>query len=300
MAAVRTRPRPRRTRLARTAVWLSALLVATVVAVVLVLNRTQVLPLAQVRCAATSDGTSWYLTPEQADNAALIVGISVQRGLPAHAATIAIATAVQESKLVNVTHGDRDSLGLFQQRPSQGWGTAAQVVDPVHATNAFYDALIAVPGYETMPVTAAAQAVQRSAFPEAYAQHEPQARAWASALTGFSTAAVTCQLRAPDGAGSAEAFAAHVRRDLGPLGVTPGSATATGLPIVVTTATGVPADARARQAWSTAEGVVAIAQAEQVTSVAVADQAWTRDRGTWQASGTTVPTGEVDVTLAVG
>lgn len=300
MAAVTTRPRRRRTRLARTVVWLSALLVVGVVAVVLVLNRTQVLPLAQVRCAATSDGTSWYLTPEQADNAALIVGISVQRGLPAHAATIAIATAVQESKLVNVTHGDRDSLGLFQQRPSQGWGTAAQVVDPVHATNAFYDALIAVPGYETMAVTAAAQAVQRSAFPEAYAEHEPQARAWASALTGFSTAAVTCQLRAPDGAGSAEAFAAHVRRDLGPLGVTPGSATATGLPIVVTTATGVPADVRARQAWSTAEGVVAIAQAEQVTSVAVADQAWTRDRGTWRPSGSTLPTGEVHVALAVG
>ncbi|MHB1488954.1 MAG: hypothetical protein ACYCTH_00465 [Cellulomonas sp.] len=300
MAAVTTRPRRRRTRVARTLVWLSALLVVAVVAVVLALNRTQVLPLAQVRCAATADGTSWYLTPEQADNAALIVGISMQRGLPAHAATIAIATALQESKLVNVTHGDRDSLGLFQQRPSQGWGTAAQVVDPVHATNAFYDALIAVPGYATMAVTAAAQAVQRSAFPEAYAQHEPQARAWASALTGYSTTAVTCHLRAPDAAGSAASFAAHVRRDLGPLAVTPGSATPAGLPIVVTTATGVPADVRTRQAWSTAEGVVAIAQAEQVTVVTVADQEWTRARGTWQASGTTVPTGEVHVTLAVG
>ena len=300
MAAVTTRSRRRRTRLARTIGWLSALLVVGVAAVVLALNRTQVLPLAQVRCAATSGGTSWFLSPEQADNAALIVGISVQRGLPAHAATIAIATALQESKLVNVTHGDRDSLGLFQQRPSQGWGTAAQVVDPVHATNAFYDALIAVPGYQTMAVTAAAQAVQRSAYPEAYAQHEPQARAWASALTGYSTAAMTCHLRAPDGAGSADAFAAHVRRDLGPLAVTPGSTTPTGLPIVVTTAAGDPADVRTRQAWSAAQGVVAIAQAEQVTSVSVADQAWSRDRGTWQPSGSTLPAGEVHVTLAVG
>ncbi|OIQ77952.1 hypothetical protein GALL_403440 [mine drainage metagenome] len=68
----------------------------------------------------------------------------------------------------------------------------------------------------------------------------------------------------------------------------------------MTTATGVPADVRTRQAWYTAEGVVAIAQAEQVTVVTVADQEWTRARGTWQASGTTVPTGEVHVTLAVG
>jgi len=300
MGAVTTGSGRRRTRFARTLTWLAALLIVAVVAVVVALNRTQVLPLAQVRCAATSDGTSWYLTPEQADNAALIAGISVQRGLPAHAATIAIATALQESKLVNVTHGDRDSLGLFQQRPSQGWGTAAQVVDPVHATNAFYDALVAVPGYETMAVTAAAQAVQRSAFPEAYAQHEAQARAWASALTGYSTTAVTCRLRAPDAAGTAEAFAAHLRRDLGPLAVTPGSTTTTGLPLVVTTTAGVPADVRARQAWSTAEGVVAIAQAEQVTAVAVADQEWTRARGTWRPSGTALPAGEVHVTLAVG
>ncbi len=300
MAAVTARPTRRRRRTARTLTGLAALLVVAVVAVVVALNRTQVLPLAQVRCAATSDGTSWYLTPEQADNAALIAGISVQRGLPARAATIALATALQESKLVNVTHGDRDSLGLFQQRPSQGWGTAAQVVDPVHATNAFYDALVAVPGYETMAITAAAQAVQRSAFPEAYAKHEPQARAWASALTGFSTAAVTCHLRAPDAAGTAEAFAAHVQRDLGPLTITPGAATTTGLPLVVTTAAGVPVDARTRNAWSAAQGVVAIAQAEQVTAVAVADQSWTRARGTWQPSGTPLPTGEVHVTLAVG
>ena len=67
--------------------------------------------------------------------------------MPAHAATIALATALQESKLYNLHGGDRDSLGLFQQRPSQGWGTRGEILDPVHATNAFYDALARVPGY---------------------------------------------------------------------------------------------------------------------------------------------------------
>jgi hypothetical protein len=297
MAGVRDRPARRRRRLARTVGWLAALLVVAVGAIVLVLDRSQVLPLAQVRCAATSNGTSWYLTPEQADNAALIAAIAVQRGLPARAATIGIATALQESKLVNVTHGDRDSLGLFQQRPSQGWGTAAQVVDPVHATNAFYDALVKVPGYETMAITAAAQAVQRSAFPEAYAQHEEQARAWASGLTGWSPAAVTCHLRAPDAAGTVEGFGARVQRDLGALPVTPGTPDQTGLPVTLTTAAGAD-DVRSRQAWSVAQWSVAVAQAEQVTTVAVTDQEWSRTRGTWQRSGSTVPVGEVRVTLA--
>jgi len=81
-----------------------------------------------VRCAALLDGTSWYLDPEQSGNAALLGGIAEARGLPARAVTIAIATALQESKLANITYGDRDSLGLFQQRPSQGWGTEEQVL----------------------------------------------------------------------------------------------------------------------------------------------------------------------------
>jgi hypothetical protein len=127
-------------------------------------------------------------------NAATIVGIAVRRGLPARAATIAIATALQESKLVNVRYGDRDSLGLFQQRPSQGWGTEAQVLDPVYATNAFYDRLVEVRDYRSLPITVAAQRVQRSGFPDAYAQHEQNARVVAAALTGQSAPAVSCAL----------------------------------------------------------------------------------------------------------
>src|SRR5687767_12946959 len=93
-------------------------------------------------CSATLAGRTVDLTTEQAENAALIAAIGVGRGLPARAVSIALATAYQESKIRNLDHGDRDSLGLFQQRPSQGWGTPKQVRDPYYATNAFYDALV--------------------------------------------------------------------------------------------------------------------------------------------------------------
>ena len=143
-------------------------------------------------CRAEVDGRTVVLDLEQAENAALIVALSVQRGMPARAATIALATAYQESDLYNIESGDRDSLGLFQQRPSQGWGTREQVLDPVYATNAFYDALAEIGDYESMRITEAAQEVQRSGFPEAYADHEDDARVLASALTGYSPGAFHC------------------------------------------------------------------------------------------------------------
>ena len=93
-------------------------------------------------CTATVDGHTVSLDPEQAEHAGLITAIAVSRGLPARAASIALATAYQESDLRNLEGGDRDSLGLFQQRPSQGWGEPEEILDPVYATNAFYDALV--------------------------------------------------------------------------------------------------------------------------------------------------------------
>jgi hypothetical protein len=126
------------------------------------------------------------LSTEQSENAATIAAVGVRRGLPARAVSIALATAYQESKINNLDHGDRDSLGLFQQRPSMGWGTPEQLQDPHYATNAFYDALEKVDGYDSMRITEAAQAVQRSGFPEAYEDHADDARALASALTGYS------------------------------------------------------------------------------------------------------------------
>jgi hypothetical protein len=137
-------------------------------------------------CTATVAGRTVDLDTEQSENAALIAAIGVQRGLPARAASIALATAYQESKITNIEHGDRDSLGLFQQRPSQGWGTEEQILDPYYAINAFYDALVKIDGYESMRITEAAQAVQRSGFPEAYEDHAADARSLASALSGNS------------------------------------------------------------------------------------------------------------------
>src|SRR5690554_2582947 len=82
-----------------------------------------------VRCAAQLEGTQWYLEPDQAETAALLSATSLRRGLPARATTIALATGLQESKLRNIDYGDRDSVGIFQQRPSQGWGTVEQIMD---------------------------------------------------------------------------------------------------------------------------------------------------------------------------
>src|SRR3954452_14369496 len=112
--------------------------------------------------------SSSTFTPEQMNNAATISAVGTKLGLPAHAATVALATALQESKLRNLEGGDRDSVGLFQQRPSQGWGTVAQLRDPVYAATEFYEKLEQLPNWETLPITEAAQAVQRSGAPEAY------------------------------------------------------------------------------------------------------------------------------------
>jgi hypothetical protein len=145
-------------------------------------------------CEAVANGVTFSVDPEQMANVATISGVAMKRRLPARAATIALATARQESKFRNLSYGDRDSQGLFQQRPSQGWGTVAQVRDPVYASNAFYDALVKIDGYQELEITDVAQRVQRSAYPQAYADHEPEGRVYASALSGNSPAALTCSL----------------------------------------------------------------------------------------------------------
>lgn len=123
---------------------------------------------------ATQLGEHAY-TAEQMTIAHTIVDTTASRGLPTRAAVLAVATALVESGLENLDHGDRDSLGVFQQRPSQGWGSAAQLLDPVYATNAFLDALVAIPGWRHLPPGVAEQLVQRSAFPERYAPRHREA-----------------------------------------------------------------------------------------------------------------------------
>lgn len=170
-----------------------ALLAVGVIVAVNVYDRVGPL-LSSEKCRVEVAGHEVTLSPEQAENAALMAAISLRRAMPARAASIAIATAAQESKLYNIEHGDRDSLGLFQQRPSQGWGTREQILNPYYSINAFYDALARVEGYETMEITEAAQEVQRSAYPDAYADHEEDARAVASALTGNSPRSFMCTI----------------------------------------------------------------------------------------------------------
>jgi hypothetical protein len=174
-------------------------------------------------CTAQVSGLTVDLSTEQAENASIIAAVGVRRAMPARAVSIALATAFQESKLRNLDHGDRDSLGLFQQRPSQGWGSSSQITDPYYAANKFYDELQKVDGYQTMRITEAAQKVQRSGFPEAYEEHAPDARALASALTGYSRAKFTCVVRSSnltrlpkqrEGRNGLTARADTVRRDL--------------------------------------------------------------------------------------
>ncbi len=167
-------------------------------------------------CSVGSAPTDYGLTPDQTQNAAIIAAVAAGRGLADHAVTVALAAALQETQLQNLDHGDRDSLGLFQQRPSEGWGTPAQILDPVYAATAFYDHLVLIPGWETLAVTDAAQQVQHSATPTAYAAWEGEARALAEALTGETPAGLSCRLPTFDGSSpAAGALAGAASREFG-------------------------------------------------------------------------------------
>ncbi|MBG6182175.1 hypothetical protein IWX65_000104 [Arthrobacter sp. CAN_A214] len=262
----------RRRRRARAAVVLVVLLSLVAGAVHLAVTRvndTQVL--VRERCSAAVGPDSYELRPSQARNAALIAGVAVARGLPARAASIAIAAAIQESGLENIDYGDDagpDSRGLFQQRPSQGWGTEEQIMDPLYATNAFYDALVRVPGYESLPITEAAQTVQRSALPDAYADHEPEGRAFASALTGESAASLTCVLRDSQQPGTVEAVASQLANLFGErTGFIDGGS--------------LIREVEGAQGWAEAHWAVANANALSLDSVSFSGSQWTRDQGEW-------------------
>ncbi|MEZ0164662.1 hypothetical protein AB2L27_07775 [Kineococcus sp. LSe6-4] len=308
----RPRPRPRRTppgvRRTRRLRLVTVLAVTGLVVAggVVWLARDPQAPVVVERCRAGVDGESTSMSPEQAANAATVVGLAVRRGLPARAATIGIATIVQESGMRNLDHGDRDSLGLFQQRPSQGWGTPEQVQDPVYATNAFYDALVEVDGYRDLPVTDAAQRVQRSGFPLAYGDHEPEARLVASTLTGYTPGGFTCHLRpAPVSQRSGDDV------DLSPVAQrfadAAGTQVTTATPRVVAGTRGraleftLEGPEAERLAWAVAGWSVASASVYDVTEVSVQGSRWSREesgRG-WTATATGLPRGGVQVRLGV-
>ena len=131
-------------------------------------------------------------TSEQVANAATIITVGQALQIPARGWAIAVATAMQESQLLNLHGGADDSIGLFQQRPSQGWGSPAQLHDPQYAATKFYQELATIDGWQTMPLTEAAQKVQVSTYPNAYAKWETDATHLVSALSGITTDLGVC------------------------------------------------------------------------------------------------------------
>nr|WP_239144416.1 hypothetical protein [Streptomyces sp. SID14515] len=238
--------------------------------------------------ATDEDGAvshTYEMSLAQAVNAATISAVGTTRGMPERAVTIALATALQESTLRNIDYGDRDSLGLFQQRPSQGWGTPEQLMDPVYSAGEFYDHLAEVPGYSRLPLTVAAQRVQRSGFPQAYAKHEPDAALLAAALTGRKPASLNCtpSTATADGPGDAGQVRAELVRAFGkdvlPGTVAAGSAAASTVSVPVrATATRSEDKASPRRGWELAHWAVAQSEALRIERVSYANRVW--DAGT--------------------
>jgi hypothetical protein len=224
---------------------------------------------------------SYDLDTSQAAVASTMVGVVTRRGLPERAAVLALAAGLQESKLHNLAsgEGDRDSVGVLQQRPSQGWGTEAQLGDVRFATGAFLDALLKVPHWQALDLAVAVQDVQISADGGAYAQHEPEAQALSDALTGRRPAAISCTFHKPTTVAPVTTVASQVLRDLP---VNP--------PTTAGTTVSVPG-----ASWQTAAWFVANADRLGIDRVAYKGTAWVRDKG-WKPA--TAPATAVVATLA--
>ncbi|MCB5166936.1 hypothetical protein LG634_19075 [Streptomyces bambusae] len=247
----------------------------------------------------SGEGSEYEMSPEQAGHAATIAAVGAAKGMPERAVTIALATAMQESGLRNLDHGDRDSLGLFQQRPSQGWGTPAQIRDPVYSAGIFYDRLAEVRGYARLPLTVAAQKVQLSGFPQAYAKHEPDAALLSAALTGRTPAALSCAGPVPQEAGDAARVRKELVRAFGAGGRTAGrtgSAGAAG-PQVADRELAVPVP-DLKRGWERAHWAVANAARLDIAEVAYDGKTWRAGQhgGRWRAS--TADRDRVSVTVA--
>jgi len=220
------------------------------------------------------DAPAVTLDAAQMANAATITAVGVRRRMPERGVVVALATALQESKLENLPGGDRDSLGLFQQRPSQGWGTPEQIRDPRYAAGKFYAGLAKVRGWQDMRVTDAAQAVQRSAFPEAYEKWADEAAVLAAALLGRATGAVACTVPgepALRGGPALTALGEILELDWGKVEtVSPGDVTGLAVAAADTTS-----------GWRYAHWLVSHATDHGVKRVAFAGLEWSADGGRW-------------------
>ncbi|KOV59479.1 Co/Zn/Cd efflux system component [Streptomyces sp. NRRL WC-3618] len=266
--------------------------------------------------SAGGAGATYRFTPEQAVNAATITAVGTTRGLPERAVAIALATSLQESGLRNLPHGDRDSLGLFQQRPSMGWGTEKEIMDPAHSAGEFYDHLVKISDYTRLPLTLAAQRVQRSGYPEAYAKHEPDAVLLAAALTGHAAATLTCEGRPdPTPPGGPDAVRVALLRDFGrdvlavagaevarrtAAAPSPSPTAPTAVALRTVTVPVPPGTGKAhrtaahRRGWQLAQWAVANASALHIQNVSYAGRRWTAGStdSQWRPVGTGNGVGE--------
>jgi len=229
--------------------------------------KAPALPPSPSRLVTTPSGRL-RLDPAQAANVATIAAVGKRMGLEDHAVTVALVASLQESKLRNLPSGDLDSIGLFQQRPSQGWGAPVELIDPVYAASAFFRALVRVPGWAAMPVGDAAQQVQRSAAPDAYGPWEAQGRILAEAFTGEVGAALACRFAGPASPGL--------------------SAPASPLEDAVTAELGSPAlgaSVPEARGWTVASWLVGHAYEYGISSVTFQGQVWTPSSGAWTPQG---------------
>jgi hypothetical protein len=202
---------------------------------------------------------------------------------------IAYATALQESKLQNLDYGDLDSVGVFQQRPSQGWGTARQIENPVYATERFFDALVRVPQYLSLPIDVAAQEVQHSADGSAYGQYAGVGTALAAAFTGADPHSVWCSYADAPGQASLAAAGQAMTAAFGLPAHRNGAAMVVGV------------DANA-QGWAVAAWLVSHAATYGIDSVRYQGYQWLgfSGPGHWQAGQASPPAAAATATVEFG
>ncbi|MGD0703846.1 MAG: hypothetical protein ABSA02_28675 [Trebonia sp.] len=249
-------------------------------------------------CQAGTGANALGLDFGQAADAAIIAGVAARDRLPRKALTVAYATGLQESKLENLSYGDRDSVGIFQQRPSEGWGTTAEIEDPAYAAGVFFKALVKIPGWAKLPVDVAAQDVQRSADGAAYQQYAKTGAALAADFTA-TPHEVTCWYT-PAAQAASEGVSAKLNlssalRQLGEVFGRPGADG--GLTAVRRAPSGRSAVITATRGdgWTVANWLVSNASSYGITQVSYGGYRWTAGlfETTWQAVSGPVSAGIV-------
>jgi hypothetical protein len=244
-------------------------------------------------CQAGSGASALPIDQGQAPIAATVAGVAARMGLPLRALEVGYATALQESKLTNVTFGDRDSVGIFQQRPSQGWGTTAQLENPEYASAAFFSALVKVPNYQSLPIDQAAQDVQHSADGSAYSQWDDTAEILAVSYVTTPHAVACWYTPAAKTRAKLTSAANGLVSVFGPAGAASDGAV---LQTVGSSRSGLEIQARPQNGWTVADWLMSNASTYGLTKVSYDGWEWSASltETSWQA----VPSGSTGSILA--